>query len=417
MVKKILHIFLFNVVSKLFVMATTVILIRTLDTKEYSLFVNFQAVYSFLGMFLFSAFNYSLVRYSAEYRSIYNSYPIALCKFVIFLQILIYGILAIILLYNYERLTYLLFSKKLEFQRPFILGIFAGFSLMLSNISFFILQSQENFKIYNIANVLRPLLIFVFISISFIFHVITLENIAVAIIISQLVFACIFLYLIFRSKNIKYSYDINAASFFEYLGENKFLILYFIFLELFSQFDIFILSKYSSEYELSNYGVAFKYYSVGLLLLGSIHAVLLPKMSREAKSGALKQKLFALEWIKKSCIIGFIIFIAYFLCRNIYIHINGYNYLYSYYILFIFCFSILQGLVFSPLVNIIIANKDYGFLSSIALIAISFNCIFNLLVVKDYGAIGVAVVTTITHTIINVSSFFRILYKNKALSV
>ena len=163
--------------------------------------------------------------------------------------------------------------------------------------------------------------------------------------------------------------------------------------------------------------MAFKYYSVGLLLLGSIHAVLLPKMSREAKSGAFKQKLFALEWIKKSCIIGFIIFIAYFLCRNIYVYINGYNYLYSYYILFIFCFSILQGLVFSPLVNIIIANKDYGFLSSIALIAISFNCIFNLLVVKDYGAIGVAIVTTITHTIINVSSFFRILYKNRALSV
>ena len=415
MVKNILHIFLFNVVSKLFVMATTVILIRALDTKEYSLFVNFQAVYSFLGMFLFSAFNYSLVRYSAEYRSIYKTYPIALCRVIIFLQIIIYIILAIALLCNYEKLTYLLFSGKLEFQRPFILGVFAGFSLMLSNISFFILQSQENFKIYNIANILRPLLIFIFI--FFILHIITLKNIAIAIIVSQLIFTCIFLYLISKNKKIKYSYNINSTSFFEYLEENKFLILYFIFLELFSQFDIFVLSKYSSEHELANYGVAFKYYAIGLLLLSSVHAVLLPKMSREAKNGTLKQRLFALKWVKKSCVIGFAIFIVYFLCRNIYVYINGYQYLYSYHVLFIFCFSIFQGLVFSPLVNIIIANKDYGFLSSMALIAISFNCIFNLLLVGDYGAIGVAIVTTITHTIINVSSFFRILYKNKISSV
>lgn len=415
MIKNILHIFFFNIVSKIFVMATTVILIRALNTKEYSLFINFNAVSSFLGLFLFSAFNYSLVRFSIEYRSEHNIYPIGLCKFVIFLQVIIYAILAIVLLHNYEKLTSFIFSGKLEFEHSFFLGIFGGFSLMLSNISFFILQSQENFKVYNTANIVRPILIFIPIFLLFIFNILTLESIAISIFVSQLLFSCIFLYTIFRNKNIKYSNAVSTDSFLKYLEENKFLILYFIFLELFSQFDILMLSKYSSEYELSNYGVAFKYYSIGLLLLGSIHTVLLPKMSKEACCGTLKQKQFAISWIKKSYMLGLAIFIAYFLCKYVYIQVNGPDYIYSYWILFVFCFSILQGLVFSPFANIIIANKDYIFLSSVAFIALLFNFFSNLLVVKNYGAIGVAIVTTITHTIINISFFFRIVYRNKVI--
>ena len=415
MIKNILHVFFFNIVSKIFVMATTVILIRALNTKEYSLFINFNAVSSFLGLFLFSAFNYSLVRFSIEYRSKHNMYPIGLCKFVILLQVIIYTFLAIVLLYNYEKLTSFIFFGKLEFKYSFFWGIFGGFSLMLSNISFFILQSQENFKVYNIANMARPILIFIPIFLLFIFNILTLESIAISIFVSQLFFSCIFLYIIFMNKNIKYSSTVSADSFLKYLEENKFLILYFIFLELFSQFDILMLSRYSSEYELSNYGVAFKYYCVGLLLLGSIHTVLLPKMSKEACCGALKQKQFAIMWIKKSYMLGFAIFIAFFLCKYIYVQVNGDNYIYSYWILFVFCFSILQGLIFSPFANIIIANKDYIFLSSVAFIALLFNFFSNFLVVKSYGAIGVAIVTTITHTIINISFFFRILYRNKVI--
>ena len=227
MIKNILHIFFFNIVSKIFVMATTVILIRALNTKEYSLFINFNAVSSFLGLFLFSAFNYSLVRFSIEYRSEHNIYPIGLCKFVIFLQVIIYAILAIVLLHNYEKLTSFIFSGKLEFEHSFFLGIFGGFSLMLSNISFFILQSQENFKVYNTANIVRPILIFIPIFLLFIFNILTLESIAISIFVSQLLFSCIFLYTIFRNKNIKYSNAVSTDSFLKYLEENKFLILYF----------------------------------------------------------------------------------------------------------------------------------------------------------------------------------------------
>jgi len=67
-----------------------------------------------------------------------------------------------------------------------------------------------------------------------------------------------------------------------------------------------------------------------------------------------------------------------------------------------------MSLIFSPIVNILIARKEYFFLAALGFIALVLNFIGNYLFIPIYGAIGATVVIILSFAIINISIYLKV---------
>ncbi|MDW7972577.1 MAG: oligosaccharide flippase family protein [Thermodesulfovibrio sp.] len=409
--KKILYVSIFDIVSKTISGVTTIFLIRILSQEEYALYTNFTTVYSFLGGFVFFSLNYSLVRISAEYISIHNKKPLDLYTFSVILQLLLYLLIFLIVYPNADLISNLVFQSD-KYTKSIRLSLFAAFSLILFNINLSILQSQEDFKKYNYTNLIKNLLFQALLTLILLFSKVNFEKVAFALTISQLIVSFYIILPLLRymkNRSLHQTFNRKWNLFLSYISENKYLILYFILLEILSKIDIFMLSRYSSAHELANYGVAQKYYYIFLQMLASIHTVLLPKFSKVEMRDKSIKKRFAIKWIKITSIVGAILIISYFLFKDLYILLNTPAYTYSYKILFPFMFSVIQGITLSPLVNILIANKEYKFLAVVVVFAILFSCVASYTAAKYGNAVWVATAYMLSHAIVNLSVSFKVI--------
>jgi len=194
----------------------------------------------------------------------------------------------------------------------------------------------------------------------------------------------------------------------EFLGATGMLITYGCLLTAFQSLDVFMLSHFSSEVELANYGVAGRYRAMALLLLASVHAVLLPRFSQLDMSDPAKQRRFTVKWLVLCgwTIVPILVGVAF--AKPLFLMVNGMQYENAYYIFFIFSVGIWTSLTFSPLSNVLKARKAFGFLVMLAFIALVANFTGNLLLIPLYGARGAAVVTVVSSAIVNVGLGLRV---------
>ena len=174
-----------------------------------------------------------------------------------------------------------------------------------------------------------------------------------------------------------------------------------------------MLSHFSTESEFANYGVAFRYYSIAMLALSSIHAVLLPKFSRVDMQDIDKQRQFSYKWIKTAVWLIVPLTIADIFGKSLFVLINGIQYEKAFYMFTIFSAGILLSLMFSPLVQIIMARKAFKFLFLLGVGAFVLNVAGNYFLIPLWGGLGAALVVILSNGFINIASWLRILYSTR----
>jgi len=414
-VKNISKVYGGDLLSKIFAVGTVLLIIRGLNVGDYAAYTAFWAVSSLIPGLVGSGINLSLVRFSTEYLSIKNQRPFEIYFLSFLFQTILYVITCIILLSLSEKLTPLLFGQK-AFGASLGYGLLAGIGSLLIQAGRSIYQAEEKFGTYIKTLLFRQILAFAAIFFLFLaghlnFHKAAQVLIAVHVGVGAIITLHIFKDFGFHRCIDFFNSRLNVI--WDFLSSTGWLIAYIFTLTVFQRLDIFMLSHFSSENELANYGVAFQYYSTSLLLLGSIHAVLLPRFSKIDMQDSLRQREFTLKWLK--ILFWLIIPISLFdiFGKKLFVWISGAQYERAFYIFIVFSIGIWLSLMFSPLVNVLMSRKAFKFLFTLAVGALILNFSGNYLLIPLWGGVGAAVVTILSHGFINIASSTRVFLLNR----
>jgi O-antigen/teichoic acid export membrane protein len=401
--KNIIFVYFFDIVILLIGAVTAIILIRNLSEADYGLYTYFIAVANFITGVIGGGLNNVTTRYAAEYISVYKKKPIHVYGINLFSQIFFSLLLLGIILPNSKYISRFFFGSIL-YSGALLLGVLTSIGFVLVGVGRTIFQSLERFKIYSTLGVIQRGSLLV--GILFLLKTKRLDFNHVAILWLGILFI-LGIGLIFLIKEY-FTFPSGIKDTKEMLSGGGWLIVYFLFLSLFNQLDIFMLSKFRSIEEVAVYGVAFKYHSLILLVLGSISAVLLPKFSKMDYRDLEVQKRFINRWIRLSTLSIFPIGLLILFSKPVMVFLNGPRYLSAILPFQLFCVGAIISLMFSPLVNIVMARKKYFFLAVLGFTAFFINFIGNYLFIPLYGIIGATGVTVVSYAVINLVAYFKI---------
>ena len=164
----------------------------------------------------------------------------------------------------------------------------------------------------------------------------------------------------------------------------------------------------SNEEELTFFGVGYRYYSVVLLFLGSIHAVLLQKFAKVEMQQFNKQKDFVKSWLKLS--VWFIVMFGLFVLfgKPSFTWISGLEYVNAFNILLILLVGVWFNLFLSPIVNILMRRRDFRYLCIWLFITIMFAILGYLIILLRIGAMGAALIIFLAYLFFIFSAFVNI---------
>jgi O-antigen/teichoic acid export membrane protein len=345
--------------------------------------------------------NMALVRFSAEHISRSNEKPVELYVISFIFQLILYLILAIAMLLLSDQVSNILFGQK-AFASSLRYGLIAGAGYLISQAGRGVYNAEEKFGSYIKALWLRQSLFFLIIAVLFLLKELNFHRAAQVVIFVELTVAGIITFHIFRDVNIIRvikGFRKQSSTIKEFISSTKWLIAYFFILTTFQRLDIFMLSHFSSEKELANYGVAFRYYSISLLALSSIHAVLLPRFSRVDMLDSVNQNQFIFKWLKATVWLIIPIAIVDIFGKSLFVWINGTQYEKAFYIFTILSIGVWLSLMFSPLVNVLMARKAFKFLCISAIGTFVFNFIGNYFFISLWGGFGAAFVIILSQNI------------------
>lgn len=402
-VKSIFLVYGANIINTLLGGCFIVLVIRCLSPYEYGIYTTFSATVAFITGLVGSGFNISLVRFAAE--AVENNKQEE-AKAIFFSSLMFQGVLLlffiIIGLFYADPMSKSLFNRP-EISKYITLAALGVGGPVLIKFTASVYQTYECFGKFSLINNLK--------NIALLIGSLTLLRIGkfdltTLIIIIIVVPAGIGSYLVHPYVRVTSLTSRVKRIFIEYAKSNCWLMLYFLFLSLLSRLDVFMLTRMRTIEEVAAYGVAFKYYSLLLLLLGSVHTVFLPKLSKRGSDITYLRKFIG-KWMKKSSAIVIpLILLLIILAKPLMIFLNGEQYATSILPFQIFCIGAIISLIFSPLVNILVSMSKYRLLSSLGFLALLFNFSGNLYFIPLYGLIGATGITIITHAIINLASFF-----------
>jgi len=377
-------------------------LIRGLSIPDYANYVAFNSLAILSSGLVGTGINTALVRFSAEQLSRSEKKPISLYLTALSAEIAIFLFLIIGCSLFPSKIAVLVLGKE-SFSKVILVGLLYGMGILLLQMSRGIFQAEERFNLYISSQWIRQGLTLLLLVGLWITHNLTFENAAwVSAILSLLVGVGAFLF----SSGLR-KFRISAEQFNQEKGQLQqffsvtgWLVGYFLCLTAFGQLDVITLSRVATEEQIAVYGVALRYYSIALLLLESIHAVLLPKFSQVNMQNPEAQKSFLRNWLRFS--IWLIVPIAFIIVfgRDAFILLNGKNYDGSFDILIVFAFGTWLSLMFSPLTNILIGRRDFRFLFILGFLAMLSSIIGNILLVPLWKGIGAAIVVVLANNFV-----------------
>jgi O-antigen/teichoic acid export membrane protein len=394
---------------------TALLIIRGLAVNDYASYTAFYSIVTLFPLLIGNGVNSALIRFSAEHISKTGQKPLELYLISFILQLSVYLLLGFFLLIFSDGVTNVIFGQK-AFDDALRYGLIAGVGILISQAGRGVYNAEERFGSYIKALWLRQILIFSSIAVFFLFKQLSFQRTALIMIIAELSIATIVFCHIFRGARI--SRIVTALKekrglIEEFLSSTGWLIAYFFIVIAFQKFDVFMLSHFSSEEELANYGVAFRYYSLAMIVLASLNAVMLPKFSKAEMQDLGRQRQFTVKWLKATVwlVIPLVVFDLF--GNPLFTWLNGMRYENAFYIFVILSSGFWINLMFSPLVHIVMARKAYKFLFFLGLAAFSLNLLGNYNVVPRWGGLGAAFVTVASHGLINITAFFRVLLSTK----
>lgn len=399
-----------DLTSKLFSAATVFILIRALSISDYATYTTFSGVsYLFSGI-VGAGINMALVRFSTDYLSRRIDRPRNLYFFALLLQLIIYIPTAGICFLFPNQVALMLLGQQ-ALALPLQLGLAAGLGMLIIQYARSLYQAEEKFNQYIGSLWLVQMATFIILAVLYFLGRLSFLPAAVVFSAVQLGIGIWLLIKIAGNLNFPGLPHPGAEQTVElkrFLASSGWLIGYILMLNLFSRMDVLMLLRFRGKEELAIYGVAFQYYSLSLLFLGSIHAVLLPKFSKVDMQEAGKQKRFLNQWLQWSALLAIPIILFDAIGKPLFVWVNGSAYEKSFPVFVIFTFGVWLSMMFSPLVNILISKGNFRFLFSLGTAAFFFDILLNLFLVPLFGGIGAALSVVISIGIINFAAFLKI---------
>jgi O-antigen/teichoic acid export membrane protein len=391
-----------DIVSKSLAALTALILIRGLDKSDYALYVPFASIATLSASLIGNGINNALVRFSADHLSRTKEKPYTLYLLSIFVELAIFLILLICVYFFSAQIATLLLGN-LKFENILMTSSLFGLGNLVFLIGQSILQAEERFTIYIKTLWLKQGFTFLLVGILWLYQAMVFRHVAWGLTILQLLigFGTVAYSIIGIEKvnwNIRFSHEKYLLQ--QFLSASGWLIAYYAILAAFSMMDVIMLSRYASEEALADYGVAFKYYSLALLLLGSINAVLRPKFSHIEMQDKNRQRRFLVEWLRHSAWLGVPIILFIFFGKAPFVFINGIQYERSFPILIVFSIGVWLSLMLSPLTNILLSRKMFRFLFLLGLCAFIVNLIVSYIGVQLWDGIGAALAVVLAHNVV-----------------
>ncbi len=408
-IRRIAKVYLGDVVSKAMMLVSALLLIRILSVEEYAWFVAFYSVALLFSNLLGNSINVALVRFSAEIFSKTGVRPVGLYRTALGLESLIYIVaLAVGCLFASE-IGSLMFGQ-IEYRWPVILGLLSGLSLLLINATRSFYQAEERFNPYILTLWMRQALNLAVVVTLWRVGSLTFINAAVGMIAVDSLVGLGLLFASLRKAQSSIVPD-ETISLRGFLTASGWLVAYFLALAAFERIDVMMLSHITTESELATYGVAFRYYSIAMLTLASISAVLRPKFSRSEMLDYGRQISFVNRWLKYSIWVIIPIVLFDLLGEPLFLWLNGGRYLEAFPIWIIFSIGVWIGLVCSPLANILISRKMFRTLFSLGCIAFVVDLTLNWLLIPLYGGMGAAIATVGAFSFINLACFMLVKFR------
>jgi len=394
-----------DMLSKFLGALTTILLIRILSMQDYGLYTYFLAIMQFIPSCIGIGLNTSCTRYGSEYISRFNRAPTHLYGVNLQFQLLLYIIIVVFIsIFSTSLSEHLIGSDR--FSSAILIGGFASIGPIILQILSSIFQSSSEFTKYITLQNTRQAILLLATFILWLLYDLSFFTVSLTVLLLQLFLS---IGLLMRLKSFFKFGEFTVRNLNTLLASGGLLSLYFSILSLLGQMDILIISRYRTTEELATYGVAFRYYSLFLTALSSIHVVLLPKLAKVEFSSHSIQLDFLRKWIKISSIFSIPILMLILLSNSILSTLNGNKYSGAVPLFKIFCIGLLISLLFSPIINLIIARKDYKFLVVTALIVLIINSFSNYYYVPKSGIMAACVISVTSHAILNLCGFVRVL--------
>lgn len=380
--KTVFKVFSADMVAKLVAMITTILLIRCMSDTDYAAYTIFMASTNIFNQIAISSFG---KMYIVDYNSL-DGKEFTLLFVEMVLSILIAGLFWVI--------------QPVVRSNIFALVLLMG-STCIYGFARVLYQQQCKFKIYTIIEIVRVTSFLVMIIGCY--YVVKNELSSTSVILFQttsLILCIPFL----RKKAINLFQGLDFYYFFKYLlqKEQIYLFVYAALMAVLLQIDVLALKTWSTDYYVSTYSSAFKYYSMMLLLLNTVNSVLLPKISSEEDYREIK-KMYKQQDALSFALLAAII-IAIIIAPYILPIIDGGKYPESIGVFRVLCVSAMLSFWGSPYNNLLIKEKKYFSICIRFIIGIAVAITGNYILIPMIGVNGTAIITLISCGIVNLSS-------------
>lgn len=382
--KTIFKVFSADMVAKFVAMITTILLIRYMSDTNYATYTIFIASTNIFNQIAISSFG---KMYIVDHDSLEGKESTLLFVEMI-LSVLIAGVFWLI-------------------QPVVRSNIFALVLLMVSTCVFgyarVIYQQQCKFKIYTILEIMRVISFMAMIVGCY--YIVNAELSAILVIIFQTVSLVICIPFLNKKKTkIVLFKKPKFKPFFEYLlqKEQIYLFVYAALMAVLLQIDVLALKTWSTDYNVSAYSSALKYYNMMLLLLNTVNSVLLPKISSEEDYEKIK-KMYKQQDIMSFVLLAGII-AAIIIAPYILPIIDGGKYPEAIVVFRILCISAILSFWGSPYNNLLIKEKKYFSICIRFGLGIVVAIVGNYILIPTVGVNGTAIITLTSYGIVNLSS-------------
>lgn len=380
----LLKVFLVDILAKLVVMTSTILLIRNMSDTHYSTYTIFMACTNIFSQIAIGSFS---KMYIVDYSYLKNKKS-TLLLFEIILAVFI----AIVFV----------------FIQPVVRSNVSALLLLMVSTTLFsfirvLFQQQCNFKIFTLLEIIRVTLFAVLLlgSVYMLRYKLSAINV-IAFYTASLCFPLLFLCPKYLGLNLFSKIDCRYVLKYMLVKEQMYLFIYSTLMAVLLQIDVLTLKIWSTDYNVSTYSSALKYYYMMLLPLNTINSVLLPQISFEDDYPKI-QKVFKQQDKLSLIVLAGIIF-SIIIAPYVLPIIDGGKYPGSINVFRVLSLSAILSFWGSPYNNLLIKEREYGSLCMRFFIGIILAILGNYILIPKLGVDGTAVVTLLTYGLVNISS-------------
>lgn len=411
MAKDISIVAAFDIIAKLIVGFSTILLIRIVSVETYALYVKFNSISSLIFGVIGTSMATTFARCGTEYISRGYNYTKKIYKVCLLLLSLV-----TILLFVLHGIIGKVYSvQSIIVLTALVYGVFQSVNKV--NQGYF--QIRTEYQKAGVLENLKNILQFV-VFLSFWIFSLDIKHVEVfgVFIISSFIPLITGSVAIHRLEIKKQSDLIHGK---EYLrvarivfNEGIVLIIYMLLLNLMDQTDVVLVNRLLDSGAVANYGVALKYYTLLLTLQASLTTVFrIRTASKDMVDDQNMRARFSRDWIRSTW--KFILLISgsmLIFAGPVMNLLNGKAYTDSIPAFRVFVLGATISYLFAPNTAVMMSAKKHKLLCAYSVVGLMINAVIDYLLIPSWGISAAALATVSGNAFINITSFLTIQIAN-----